>query len=157
RRHQPPSPHLLGEKVCDAEGAVGTANHKLPISQAPLPRGGQEAAEVRGGTPSQGKEPALEVDHERGSDLLQLSADGEAADAETGNQLGKLRRELLSREAFSTREDGALRRMSFEADLKAEVQSLESSRRRAPVARGEIARGHERSFPRAEGGLRGPQ
>ena len=79
----------------------------------------------------------------------------EAMDPKTGDELSKLRRELPNREVLGPGEDVALRGMGLEADLEAEIEGLESSGRGAPVARGEVAKGNERFFPRAEGGLRG--
>src|SRR5262249_48766351 len=151
-----PLPDLLLEEVRDAESTAGASDAELPIRETTPPNGSEGTAEIERGTPGQGPEAAVEVDHDRGGDLLALSPEREAVDPETGDELRKLRRELPDGKAFGAEEDAALRRMAIEVDLEAKVESLESSSRGAPVARGERTKGHERSFPRAEGGLRGP-
>ncbi len=108
------------------------------------------SAKSRAARPGQRPEAERYVDRQDGGDVLELSTQGEAADAQPGDELRQRGCELLDREPVGSGKDGPLPWPGLHPDAEAEVEGDQR-----PAGRGGLRSG-ERSWGVLSAGRRWP-
>jgi len=104
------------------QGGIGAAEAQLRICEASLAGEKQKTRKTERRPPSERREAAGDVRHERGHNLLQLVTEQKAPNPELADGLRQLRGKFPHGEVWGAGEDRPLSRVRLDADAKAEIE-----------------------------------